>query len=236
MKTVPNGNDHDNDNISHAPHGASGDPNTSENPERLTGAGKGSQEQTQAANTPDPFDPASLRLSQDFASTLGVKKHILTIPIRKPAKEWWVRVHPDPDYQTVTTILELKEDREIYLVVADLRDALAAESTFGVRRLCTAMNRQGVPFIWPLRLPGPDGRIDDWSATANKAADMASRRWIRISANMSVGAYDVFESTADIPDPNWPEMPFQEILRIAFKGHVIDDLNHPVLRRLRGEA
>ena len=33
----------------------------------------------------DPFDPASLRLSQDFAANAGVKKAILTIPVRKPA-------------------------------------------------------------------------------------------------------------------------------------------------------
>src|SRR4051794_23014226 len=37
----------------------------------------------------DPFDLASLRLSQDFASAAGVKRLITTIPVKKPSKEWF---------------------------------------------------------------------------------------------------------------------------------------------------
>jgi len=46
----------------------------------------------------DPFDLASLRLSQDFASAVGVRKLVTTIPVKKPSKEWFVRTHPDPAY------------------------------------------------------------------------------------------------------------------------------------------
>jgi len=35
----------------------------------------------------DPFDLASLRLSQDFASAVGVKKLITTVPVKKPGTE-----------------------------------------------------------------------------------------------------------------------------------------------------
>src|SRR4051812_31325852 len=35
----------------------------------------------------DPFDLSSLRLSQDFASAVGVKKLVTTIPVKKPSKE-----------------------------------------------------------------------------------------------------------------------------------------------------
>ena len=58
----------------------------------------------------DPFDLNSLRLSQDFASAVGVKKLIMTVPVRKPSKEWFIRTHPDPDYRLPTAVLELKED------------------------------------------------------------------------------------------------------------------------------
>ena len=60
--------------------------------------------------TADPFDPERLRLSQDYASSLGVKKALLTIPVRKPAREWWFRTHPDLSYQVETALLELKEE------------------------------------------------------------------------------------------------------------------------------
>lgn len=64
----------------------------------------------------DPFDPDRLRLSQDFASAVGVRKLLTTVPVRKPSNEWWVRTHTDPAYRLPTAVLELKEDREIYLV------------------------------------------------------------------------------------------------------------------------
>ena len=96
------------------------------------------------------------------------------------------------------------------------------------------MNRQGVPFLWPVRLPGPDGRRDEWSRTALEAADLARRGWVRIAANMSLGAYDVFQATGTLPDPDWPALPFRELLRVAFRDRFIDSLAHPILRRLRG--
>ena len=81
------------------------------------------------AAPPDPFDPARLRLSQDFASTLGVKKALLTVPVKKPAREWFVQVHPSDKYRLQTCVLELKEEREIYLIAPELWPELATEAT-----------------------------------------------------------------------------------------------------------
>jgi hypothetical protein len=182
-----------------------------------------------------PFaDLSALRLSQDLGATVGVKKALVTVPVRKPAKEWWVRTNPD--LRIETAMLELKEDRETYLVARALWPELATESTFGPRALYAAMNRQGVLFVWPVRLPGPDGKIDDWNRSALEAAAMAETQWVRVASNMSLGAYDIFTAPADWPEPDWPELPFNEILRVAFKGRVIDSLDHPTLKRLRGEA
>jgi hypothetical protein len=187
---------------------------------------------------PDPFDPGSLRLSYDFAASMGVKKALLSVPVRKPDKAWFVRVHPDESYRLQTAVIELKEDRggETYLVAPALWPELATEATFSPRAFFTAVNRQGVVFLWPIRLPGADGRVDEWSRTALEAADMAAKGWVRVAANMGLGAYDVFQATGPLPDPDWPGVPFRELLRVAFKDRFISDLNHPVLRRLRGEV
>ncbi|MBX7075614.1 MAG: hypothetical protein K1X71_20935 [Pirellulales bacterium] len=191
----------------------------------------------QPDSVPDPFDPARLRLSQDFGATLGVKKAVLTVPVKKPSKEWFVQVHPDESYRMQTAVLELKEDRETYLVDPSLWPELSSsESTFGTRQIFTAINRQGVVFLWPIRLPGADGKLDDWNQSALEAAQMATGKWVRVAANMSLGAYDVFEATAKLPDPEWPALSFAELLRVAFKNRFIDSLDHPVLLRLRGES
>jgi hypothetical protein len=185
-------------------------------------------------SAPDLFaDLASLRLSQDF-TRIGVKKALLTVPVRKPAKEWFVRTHPT--LRIETCVLELKEDREMYLVAPPLWQQLASESTFGPRALFAAMNRQNVLFVWPIRLPAANGKIDDWNRSALEGATMAEKRWVRVASNMILGAYDVSEAIADYPEPDWPDLSLNEILRIAFKGRVIESLDHPKLKQLRGEA
>ena len=61
-------------------------------------------------------------------------------------------------------------------------------------------------------------------------------RWVRLAANMSLGAYEVFAATADLPDPEWPSLSFQEILQIAFRDNFIENLEHPICKRLRGAS
>ena len=90
----------------------------------------------------NPFDPAALRLDQSFADSVGVKKHLMTIPVRKPNRQDFVRVHPDPDYRlTPAAIIEVKEDREVYLVTPNMAQDLPGE--FAPATLFTAINRQG---------------------------------------------------------------------------------------------
>jgi hypothetical protein len=119
------------------------------------------------ANSPDdPFDPAKLRLPQDFTAGMGVKKLLTTVPVRRPAKEAFVQTHPGNDYRIHAAILELKEERDVYLIHPPLLPSLAGESTISPRLLVTTITRQGALFLWPLRLPGPDGRLDDWGHSA----------------------------------------------------------------------
>ena len=100
------------------------------------------------------------------------------------------------------------------------------------------MTRQAVPFIWPIRLPGPDGKIDDW----NRVCPLRRRRYgseplgfaLRLTCTPAVTTFT--RPPPSRPEPDWPDMAFNALLRIAFKGKVIDTLDHPMLRRLRGEA
>ena len=180
-----------------------------------------------------PLDPTRLRLSQNFAGAAGIKKALLTVPVRKPGRHDFVRVHPDAAYRLETAVLELKEERETYLVDPDLWHELAGELVPKV--LLTTINRQGVLTLWPVRLPGEDGRHDEWNRSALEAAVMAQQAWVRVVANLGLGAYEVYEATGSLSEPDWPEVDFQEILRIGFKDRFITSLDHPILRRLRGE-
>jgi hypothetical protein len=184
----------------------------------------------------DPFDPERLKLSQDFASSVGVKKELLTIPARKPSKEWFVRAHPDPKMRLETGVIELKEDREIFIVDPSLWSVLSKESTFSPRLFVTAVNRQGVLFLWPIRLPGADGKLDEWSKSSLEAVNIAQEQWVRVAANMSLGAYEVFTAPGALSEPEWPEKSLRDLLSISFKDRLIDSLDHTVLKKLRGEV
>lgn len=185
--------------------------------------------------TDDPFNPESLRLSQDFAD-VGVKKMLTTVPVRKPNRQEFVRVHPNGLYYLETAVIVLKEDRETYLV----KPALVSELSEEIVRMAlyTTISRQDVLFLWPIPLPGADGRLNPWHRSAFTAAEITKKkqRWIRVMANMDLHAYEVREAPGKIPDPEWPNLTFEEILKIAFKDRFIDGMDHPVLRRLRGEV
>ncbi len=61
-------------------------------------------------------------------------------------------------------------------------------------------------------------------------------KWVRVQANMADGKYDVFEATGTIPDPEWPDMSFRDMLQLCFDDRFIDSLDHPILKQLRGEV
>lgn len=184
----------------------------------------------------DPFDPARLRLSQDFGADLGIRRVLNRVPVDKPNKAWWVRTHPDEAFRLQTGLLELKEERERYLVNPSLWGALATEPAFYPAILITSISRQGVVFLWPIRLPGPDGRANPWHQSAFDAAERARSAWVRVYADMALGAYSCDESTAIRDEPEWPSEPLRELLRIAFRDRFIAEWGHPVLKQLRGEA
>ena len=188
---------------------------------------------TDTGNTDNPFEPSRLRLSQNFNATVGVKKRITVIQVRKPGKQDFIRVHPDSDYCLQTALLEFKDEGEVFLVDPALWSDLPGELVPKV--LYLTINRQGVIRLWPIRLPDEESKLDDWNQSALEAAEIAKKVWVRVSSNRGAGMYETFEATGNLSEPEWPDLPFSEILEVAFRGKYIKDWEHPGLRRLRGE-
>jgi hypothetical protein len=163
-----------------------------------------------------------------------VKRLLVSVPVKRPEKTWFVRVHPDPVYCFETAILE--DDREPFFVAREVLPELATETAIRRCVLFTSITRHGIVFFWPIPLPGPDGRQNSWHESAFQAAARAEKAWVRVTANQQLKGYDVLQATGNIPDPEWPAMPLDELLRIASRNRIIDHLDHPILRRLRGEG
>jgi hypothetical protein len=192
------------------------------------------EEKSSSTPAPDPFDPKQLALGQDFAGAVGVKKLVTTVPIRRPGKHEWVTIHPDPEYRLQTAALLLKVDREeIFLVDRPLWPELAGE----IRpiEIFTATNRDNVPFLWPVKLPGADGKLDTWSQSMIDAVEHARQGWVRVSSNVPLGAYEIHIPTGQLSAPTWPNLTFRALLEIGFRDRFIRSLDHPALKKLRGE-
>lgn len=176
---------------------------------------------------------ASIRIDQSFSlDTTNVIKHLVTVPVRKPQRGEFIRVHPALHQDCL--VIERKEERETYVVYREFQ-GLVAEFAESVRlRLC--VNRQGTVFLWPVKQPRDDQRGDSWRRSAAEAAAMAEAKWLRVSADMNLGAYQPYVATGDLGEPQWPKQSLADILRIAFKGQVIDSHDHAVIRQLQGHV
>jgi hypothetical protein len=185
-------------------------------------------------DAPDPFDLAAILLDPNAGEAVGVEKLLRSIPVHRPHKHDFVRVHPGEDYRMAAAIVETRDAREneTYLLSASMAAALPGE--FALATLYTAITRQGVLSIWPVKLPAADGRHNEWQKSAAEAAELAMSRWVRVVPNMALGAYEIFAAVGTLQDPVWPAITFQEILKIAFRDRLVADLSHPLIKRLQG--
>jgi hypothetical protein len=120
--------------------------------------------------TSDPFNLENLRLDQSFVETASVRKLLRTIPVHKPNPQDFVRCHASPDYRMNAPVIELKDEREEYVITKELVPELVGE--FINKTLFTAINRQGVIFLWPVRLPDPEGESMEWWRSNREAAEV----------------------------------------------------------------
>lgn len=174
----------------------------------------------------------ALRLSPDAAAVDGTTEILSHVPIRKPNRHEFFRTRLEPEFCLDTGIFEDKEEREIFFVTPQMREALAGEVKPVL--LVQTITRQGVLLFWPLKLPTEGQRHNGWMETAKEAAELARTKWVRIAADMGLGGYRIYQAEGELSAPVWPDKPLQEILKIAFRDRIVDGENHPVVRRLRG--
>lgn len=175
----------------------------------------------------------NIRVSQDYDNQLGTKKELIRVPIKKPDKHEWVRVHKNEEYHVEVELIEDKEEKEIYLVHPKLHGIVSHEA---VRmKLYYAITSHNDIFLWPAKMVDQNGKLDSWSKSRHKAAEKAKEKWVRVISNHNNRVYDVLIPRDELDDPKWPDHSIEEIYRVAFEERIVDDLKHPLLKMLRGE-
>ncbi len=195
--------------------------------------------QTHAPQTSQPApsetstDLSSLRLPTNYGATLGVKKLLTNVPVGRPKKSQFFRTHPSNEMAFPVMVLENKESRETYVVTPEVGQQIS-ELVRPVM-LHAVIDRQNNVSLIPVPLPGEDGLRNPWHESLAQAVENAKAKWIRITANMHIGGYDVYEAEGDLPEPEWPDHDIDSLIKIAFRGKIISSLDHPIVQSLLGK-
>jgi hypothetical protein len=177
---------------------------------------------------------ASLRLQPNYGATLGVKKLLTTVQVGKPRKTHFFRAHQSQDMTFAAMILENKKTQETYLV--DQAMAQVISDLVHPTLLIAAIDRQNNVFLIPVPLPGEDGNRNPWHESLAQAVEFSKQHWIRIAANMQLGAYTVFQALGELSEPDWPSTTMDTLLEVAFRGKIITSLEHPVIQAHLGKV
>jgi hypothetical protein len=187
---------------------------------------------TTEPSTPSTVSLKDLRLPANYGAKLGVKKMLTTVPVGKPKKPQFFRTHQAEDMTFTAMILEQKETRECYMVAHDVAQQIS-ELVRAVQ-MHAAIDRQNNVFLIPVPMPGESGTRNPWHESLAQAVEHAKMKWLRITANMHMGGYDVYEADGALPEPEWPDHTIESLIEVAFRGKIITSLDHPVVQTLLG--
>lgn len=177
---------------------------------------------------------SAMRLSANYGSTLGVTKLLTKVTVGKAKPAVFFRAHQDEGMTFPAMVYEDKEAREQYLF-----DPAVAQELGGLVRpvlLCAAIDRQNNPFLIPVPLPGEDGSRNPWHESLAQAVEHAKKAWLRITANMRVGVYDIYVAEGSLPEPVWPAHDMDALVQVAFRGKIISNMDHPVVQSMLGRV
>ena len=180
----------------------------------------------------DEFSPENLRLLNKIDLRNLVTAELVELPARKPKKDEWFRVHPD--YQQQGGILELDSERKEFWVNTKMQAQVMGDPCFSLRLCVLCVNRHGVPFIWPVKVSGKAGS-DKFVKVPLAAMAYGRDKWTRLYWSAEKFEHQV-ETNELLDVPKFPDRPFPELLRLAFKDAMITTLDHPAFLELKGRA
>ena len=178
-------------------------------------------------------DFSKFRIPTSSSDSPVAKKVLIHVPVGKPSKQKFVRVHPDESYHFECALLKIEDDDRPYLISPDIAHTVAQDIKKVILKL--AIDRQGNIFLWPVPPRQEEGNENIWNQSHREIAALAESFWVRLASNRAIGAYEPYKAQGEIPEPIWPDLPVGDILEIAFgSSHIIEDLEHPALLKLWG--
>ena len=129
------------------------------------------------------------------------------IPVRRPKKQEWFRVHSDEAYRGDFAVIKLEADGEFFIVAPPIAREFAKECPFVT--IYTVLNSGGSCSCGLLRSRRRTVTKILWLMSAHEVATAAIKRSVRMQSNRALGAYEYYFSDNPTPenDPVFPGKP-----------------------------
>lgn len=185
-------------------------------------------------NGPDPFDLAAVK--RQSATSVAVRKTLVVGVKKKIDKSTWFQVCPVPGMHVEGYLLDPGEMADGLFWVSPFALSDVDDSAVRLYELHLCASKQGAGlFWWAIGLPGEDGR-DMECDRIRRAYATAHGQWMRLEWDQVSRMHNQSIAVAAWPNPDWPNVGVDELIRTAFRGRVIDSADHPVVRQLKGLA
>lgn len=180
----------------------------------------------------DEIDLKDYTYRENFAVDSNLRGEQTVIPVRRPDPQSWIYISSRPELRTTVAILELKQQREVFLVKQEIATSL--DGDVSNRLLVPYQDREGGLFLWAVKLSDSRGNLDSWTTSALRIVTEYCDRWIKIKSRMNAGCYEVIPAPIESPAPEWPAAGLQFLVNRAFKNKLITSVQDPVIKRLKG--
>lgn len=162
-----------------------------------------------------------------------------TIPVRKLFKDEYFRTRTDPGWEANLPIFVHRGasgGEETFLVMPEAQMYLQEQKLLRRVHMFTLITQGGVLLLMPIPLPDSDGTTNSYNDGKLAAVTEAKTRWVRMVANTATKGYDIHYTESVLPEPVWPASPatFHNALDVAFKGKIIENMDHKHITALRG--
>jgi hypothetical protein len=192
-----------------------------------------------AADSPQSMKALIMGARKDPSSTtsmIGTRKELAGVSVHKmPPKFKFHRVRSDshPLVFDLLGVTPERGDKEYYVVGnSELAAALRSDPYFsksiGTYRLALIVDPQGVFGWWAVDLLADH----DWADSARAICGQLEVAWARVESGSS--RYEMLVAEGDLGEPIWPEIDDETLLEKSFGKRFITSMDHPILRKLRG--
>jgi hypothetical protein len=178
----------------------------------------------------DIFDDLDSILLPETA-LLALKPAAATIPVRMPKKTEFFQSSNDPKHRPTRPVLLFLDDTDgkYYLVPPTNPDVYGTMEPVGkLAFIFVNINRSEELFLAAV------GTTDNsWHVSARQIHEEARTKWVRMASAKARGEY-ISTSSSYTDNPAFPDVGMGDLLRRAFNGAVIDDIDHPLCKKIRG--